>query len=60
MEAVEDYLVLAEQQVAKGRMSPAHHFNFVEELFLVSRTRRRKIVLCPDQLGVLQYIAIVL
>jgi hypothetical protein len=36
MEAVEDYLVLAEQQVAKGRMSPAHHFNFVEELFLPS------------------------
>ena len=32
MEAVEDYLALAEQQVAKGRMSP-HHFNF-EELFL--------------------------
>jgi hypothetical protein len=42
MEAVEDYLVLAEQQVAKGRMSPAHHFNFVEELFLaVSRTRSK-------------------
>jgi hypothetical protein len=49
MEAVEDYLVLAEQQVAKGRMSPAHHFNFVEELFLVSRTRRaaKNSVLCP-------------
>jgi hypothetical protein len=51
MEAVEDYLVLAEQQVAKGRMSPAHHFNFVEELFLVSTVeqegRRKIVVLCP-------------